>query len=152
MQQQLLDTWQIHNSKNMLLLQHLPDLALGLTTGARSRTIGEQLSHVHNTRINWLEHVSKPLYDASMLLGKGTQPDAAALLAAFEKSYAAIQELIGESWAREGRLSYFKKGLIPFIGYLIAHESHHRGAILLQLKQNNIKLPDVVKWGMWKWS
>jgi len=35
---------------------------------------------------------------------------------------------------------------------LIAHESHHRGSILLTLKQTGHKLTDELKWGLWDWN
>src|SRR5688572_442357 len=146
MKQQLQDAWEIHNSKNLLLLQQLPEGALQLNTGARSRTLAEQLAHVHNTRINWMEHVAKPLYDPGLLIRKGVIPDKNLLLQSFHASAQKISELIDHSWSREGKLASFKKGLIPFISYLIAHEAHHRGALFLLLKQAGIKLPDAVKW------
>jgi uncharacterized damage-inducible protein DinB len=38
------------------------------------------------------------------------------------------------------------------LGYFISHESHHRGSILLTLKQCGEKIPDAVKWGLWEWG
>ena len=152
MKEQLLDAWKMHNSKNLLLLQHLPEGALPLNTGPKSRSVADQLAHVHNTRIAWTEHVAKPLYDPDLLIQKGVVADLALLQRSFTASAEKITTLIDYSWNQQGKLSYFKNGLIPFIAYLIAHESHHRGAIFLVLKQNNLKLPDAVKWGIWEWN
>ena len=71
---------------------------------------------------------------------------------ALEQSAACIRQLIDNSWENGGKLASFKTGLIPFISYLISHESHHRGNILLTLKQNGYKIPDALKWGLWEWN
>ena len=34
----------------------------------------------------------------------------------------------------------------------LAHESHHRGSILLTLKQTGHKLTDELRWGLWDWA
>jgi len=45
-----------------------------------------------------------------------------------------------------------KKGVIPMLGYFVSYESHHRGNILLSLKQSGEKIPDALKWGLWEWG
>lgn len=119
---------------------------------SRGRSIGAQLVHMHNNRITWLEHVSKKQFDKSLLLDKNANFNSEDFKAAFNHSAQKIEIVIEESWANDGKLPSFKKGLIPFISYLIAHEAHHRGNILLTVKLSGTKLNDALKWGLWDWN
>ena len=46
----------------------------------------------------------------------------------------------------------FKKGVIATLGYCIAHESHHRGNILLTLKECGHKLDQKTQYALWDWD
>lgn len=152
MKEQLLLAWDIHQQHNLLLLSHLTETDLKIVLSSRGRTIGEQLAHLHNTRLTWLESVAKSIYSKSLVLPKETVLTPDNLKEALEKSAASIRQLIDSSWENGGKLPSFKTGLIPFVSYLISHESHHRGNILLTLKQTGYKIPDKLKWGLWEWS
>lgn len=70
MKEGLIKAWQIHNDKNLLLLSDLDDITLVTRIGNKGRTVGEQLAHMHNTRITWTEAVAKNIYDKSLLIGR----------------------------------------------------------------------------------
>jgi len=168
MKDQLLETWQINNRMNLLLLDNITDAGMqkSLSTPAGTnpsgrrggRTVYLQLVHVHNVRMGWLEICAKDIFSAGSggkkykALDKEKAYDRKALRKAFEDSAKVIEELFALSWDNAGKITGFKKGLIPMLGYFISHESHHRGNILLTLKQSGEKIPDAVKWGLWEWG
>jgi uncharacterized damage-inducible protein DinB len=128
------------------------NLRYPIRLNSKGRTIGEQVAHMHNNRIAWMDFVYKGIYNKSLLIDKNTFLTRSFLSTAFAASSNKIVEVINMGWEKEGNLPSFKTGLIQFIIYLVSHESHHRGSILLTLKQSGIKLPDNLKWGLWEWG
>ena len=154
MLEQLIEAWQINHRVTVKLLKALSDEALQATLSTRGgRNVARQLAHLHEVRTSWAEITSKTNRDAKLPhFAKGEAPAKKQLAAALEASARGIETTIRESWAKEGRVTGFKRGLIPLISYLIAHESHHRGSIMLTLKQTDHKLSDELKWGLWDWN
>jgi uncharacterized damage-inducible protein DinB len=46
----------------------------------------------------------------------------------------------------------FKPHAVGFLGYLIAHEAHHRGQATLILKALGSPLDNKADYGMWEWG
>ena len=152
MKEQLLEAWQINNNMNLMLIDNITDAGMQKTLSPRGRTVYMQLIHVHNVRIQWLEVCAPAIFKKHPALPKDAVFNRKNLRNAFQDSAEGIKELISESWDNGGKVKSFKKGIIPMIGYFISHDSHHRGNILLTLKQTGEKVTDALKWGLWEWG
>jgi len=154
MLEQLVETWQINHRVTLKLLDALSDEALKATLSTRGgRNVARQLAHLHEVRTGYAEITSKTNRTTKLPhFAKGESPSKPELRSALEASAKGIETSIREGWANDGKLTGFKRGVIPMVGYLIAHESHHRGSILLTLKQTGHKLSEDLKWGLWDWN
>ncbi len=137
---------------NLLLIDHITDEGMDKTLSPRGRTVYLQFVHMHNVRLGWLEVASPDIFKKYSPIKKDTRFNRKVLLKGYEDSANGIEELFGKSWDDGGKIKSFKTGLLPMFGYFVSHESHHRGNIVLTLKQSGEKIPDAVKWGLWKWE
>jgi len=63
-----------------------------------------------------------------------------------------IGKVLEEGIKKNGEIKGFKRGVVTLLGYFISHEGHHRGNILLTLKNCGYKIPDALKYGIWDWN
>jgi uncharacterized damage-inducible protein DinB len=153
MTEDLVEAWLINNRVNLLLLNELTPEALRATLSTRGgRTVGQQLVHVYEVRRSKLEAAKKTLAEDLPAVTRDQGHDKRLLIRAFERSGSAVAELIRRSVAAGGQVKGFKRGIVALIGYLIAHDAHHRGHILLTLKQAKVKRSDHLRFGPWDWN
>jgi uncharacterized damage-inducible protein DinB len=152
MEDQLIETWAIHNRINVYFLDGVPDNALGVSLPPRSRTVYDLFAHIHHVRLMWLKPAAPELLAGLAKLETKTVGTKADLSDALQASGRAIEQLLRESLASGGKIKGFKPHAVAFLGYLIAHESHHRGQAGWALKLSGHPLDQKTAFGLWEWG
>jgi uncharacterized damage-inducible protein DinB len=150
--EQLLDTWRIHNRINLYLLDAIPEEALADAPGTKGRSVGEGLAHLHNVRLMWFKAAAPTILERYQKIEKDDAGRKDLLRASLEASGVGVEDLLREAIAAGGKVKGFKPHATAFLGYLISHESHHRGQILLALKACGHKVDQKVGYGIWEWG
>jgi uncharacterized damage-inducible protein DinB len=148
---ELIETFQIHNRINIYLLDSIDELHLNDVSSSKGRNVGEQFAHIHNVRLMWLKAAAPELLAGIDKVEKENKITKKILKDALLKSETAIEKLIKQS-ATTGKVKGFKPHATAFIGYLISHESHHRGQIMLSLKQSGHPPDKKIQFGLWEWG
>lgn len=148
--EQVLSTWQIHNRINICLLEAIAEEHLADTASSKGRSVGEQLAHLHNVRLMWLKASAPELLEGLEKIEKD-QVSKAVLTAALNNSSAAIERLL-EKGFEQNKIKNIKPYPMTFLGYMISHESHHRGQIMLALKQSGHPVDKKIQFGLWEWG
>ena len=151
MNEHLLETWSIHDRINLYLLDAVPAHGLGSVSASEGRSVAEQFAHLHNVRLMWLRQAAPELLAGLEKIERPAAVDPALLRSSLQRSGEAITSLLRFALT-SGRVKGFKPHPTAFVGYLISHESHHRGQIVLTLKQAGYPLDKKVLFGLWEWG
>jgi uncharacterized damage-inducible protein DinB len=151
-EKEFLETWEIHNRINLYLLDAIEPAALTSLSASKGRTVGEQFAHIHNVRLMWLKSAAPGLLAGLLKIEKEQAVDQKLLHKSLANSGEAIKSLLGQAVREGGKVRGFKPHVFAFLGYLISHESHHRGQIILSLKQSGDVLDKKILYGIWEWG
>lgn len=151
MQEQFIETWQIHNRINLYLLAGISPEALQDCPTKKGRTIGDQFAHLHNVRLMWLSVSAPDLMADLEKIERGANLGLSDLEGALVESGEAMEKLLRRG-LETGKIKGFKPSVAAFLGYVIAHESHHRGQIMLTLKLAGHMVDKKIQFGMWEWG
>jgi len=148
----LLQTFAINEKCNQLLLSHIPEAAWQAPPPTnKGRSIADIASHIHHVRLMWLSAADK-----TAPLPPKLDPDKATrseVQAALKASAAAIHTLLTKALDDPaGKVSHFKPDVVAFVGYLISHDSHHRGQITMLARQIGHPIPTKTGFGLWEWG
>jgi uncharacterized damage-inducible protein DinB len=148
----VVETWEIHNRINLYVLDAIAPEALGDVSPAKGRNVGELFAHLHNVRLMWLKAAAPEQLKNLKKIEKQDAGKRDLLRKSLVESGDAIVNLLKNSLKADGRVKGFKPHAGAFMGYLISHESHHRGQIVLLLKQAGHRLDNKILYGMWEWG
>jgi uncharacterized damage-inducible protein DinB len=154
--EQLLLAWRLNNKTNLILLRVIPRKGFAaVPLASRGMTVAAQFAHLHKVRRNWMRFNGENVRGIPVFR-KGAQPDRARLVRAFRISGKAVENYVATRLRQGTKVKYFKGQPLRWLIYMIAHESHHRGSILLALKQNGMRMPQKVAvngvWLTWYWG
>lgn len=139
-----------NNCINLYLIENLPAKAWNAKlSDGKGRTIAAILAHMHNVHVMWLK--AGKAQDIPEQLDRATVTPAQAMRA-LESSRAALHKLCRKSLQTDGRIRGFRPDGAGFVGYLIAHDAHHRGQIAMMARQLGHPLSQKAVFGMWEWG
>jgi len=145
----LSETFRINNNINLYLLDAIQEDHLKDQSASKGRTVGEQFAHMHNVRLMWLKAAEPLLLKGLEKIEKEKGITKSMLKKSLADSANAIEVLLENSG---GKVKGFKPHATAFLGYIIAHEGHHRGQILLCLKQSGHMVDKKIQFGIWEWG
>ena len=150
----LIEAWRINNRINLFLIDRITDAGMASTTSTRGgRNVSRQFAHLHNNRIDFLiHHAPRDLSDGLVKFESNYSPKKQELKTALEASCEAVARLLARSVREGGSIRRLRRGVFTAFGYLIAHDSHHRGSILLTLKLTGNKLDSDAQYLIWDWN
>src|SRR5512138_1174310 len=101
MKEQLHEAWRTNNKIDLLFIELIDDEDMNKTLSTKGgRTVYQQLIHLHNVRMQWLEIVAKDIFKKYRVIAKGDAYSKEQLFEAFEDSGKSIEEFIDRSWEK----------------------------------------------------
>ena len=151
LQQALLTSFDTNDHINQYMIENLPAEAWRAEPPAgKGRTIAAVVAHMHNVRVMWLKAAAKGSRIPEQLDRTSVTPAQAAK--ALEESRAALSAVLKAALESDGRVKGFRPDVAGFLGYLIAHDAHHRGQVCMLARQVGHPLPQKAMFGMWEWG
>jgi uncharacterized damage-inducible protein DinB len=160
----LLETYAVNDAMNQLLLAHLDPRAwraeLGEAKKHGGRTIAAIFAHLHNCRLPWLRknapHLKCPApldpYRCTMKQAASAHKHSAAqCLRMLADALSARPDRKVTKFSRDSWVRTWPAGGAMY-AYMLTHEAHHRGQVIMLAHQLGYRLPASAWGGIWQWD
>jgi len=145
---------------NQMILEQLDPAAWNAKPPGKARSIAAIFTHMHNVRTKWVRLTAQHLRVPRQLKrGHCTPKQARAGLA---ESAASCENMLAAAFSGGGgsRIKKFVRDgwACPWpvgpemLCYMISHEAHHRGQVMMLAHQLGFPLPQKVMYGIWNWE
>src|ERR1700704_327718 len=156
----LVPVWRTTNRVTVFLIEHLPpELWAASVPGASRRTVRMIAGHIHNARCMWIKMLGRRHGIRAPKSVSRYTVTRRELVPALERSSDGILELLELGIKQGGRIPAsgvawlnLPVDVVHVLAYLVAHEGHHRGQIVLLARQTGHRLPIEITRGLWQWS
>jgi uncharacterized damage-inducible protein DinB len=146
----LLNAFDINDRINRYTIENLPGEAwTAKAPDGKGRTIAAIVAHMHNVRVMWLKAAKAGEIPEQLDRTSVTPAEA---VRGLESSRNTLHALIQRALESDGRIKNFRPDVASFVGYLIAHDAHHRGQVAMLARQVGHALPQKAMFGMWEWG
>jgi uncharacterized damage-inducible protein DinB len=150
----ILAMWHRNNDITLYLLAQVPRQGMtAVPAGSKGRDVTAQFAHLARVRRGWVEYFNTGRRPQAARYDKTTPPSKAALRTALASSGREVDAFLRRALDEGAKPKMFGRDPLRWCGYLIAHDAHHRGQILLALKQSGLRLPEKIAvegvWGKW---
>ena len=113
---------------------------------------GAVCSYAYPLRVWQIQKRARDLAEGLEMFSAKDRPNRQELIEAFQASGAAIEQFLSDLSRGFKKRRGFKRGFSTTLSYFVAHESHHRGSILLTIKTCGHKLDKASSYAIWDWD
>jgi uncharacterized damage-inducible protein DinB len=152
-------TWKTNDRVTAYLFENLPSALWPMPVPMSRRTVRSVAGHIHNARCMWIKMLGQRhgiRAPKRVSLHTVTRKE---LLPALKRSSRGVVDLLELGISRGGKIPAsgvvwlnLPLDVVHFLAYLVAHEGHHRGQIVLLARETGHRLPSEITNGLWLWT
>jgi len=151
MKSELVEAWRMSHECNLLFLREIPEAWLSDRYASRTRSVAEQFIHLHDVRLRWLEHSAPRAAHVLDSIPRDSTVTRGSLRRALTESARSVADFLAVCES-EGKVKGWNGAPATFLGYLIAHEAHHRGLAMVALRACGRMTNPRLVYGLWDWG